>query len=115
MSHSTARECVQREREVEGGGKQTGRCEDVLFFSFAESDEAGSLHDHWSIRRGELTEGPGDWSRKKSKGKIYSTITATTKASTGPSGLQIPLLVSGRNPEGLSFLPPSKTCLHLSA
>lgn len=38
-----------------------------------------------------------------------------SKASTGPSGLQIPLLVSCRNPEGLSFLPPSKTCLHFSA
>lgn len=52
---------------------------------------------------------------EKRKGKIYSTITAATKASTGPSGLQIPLLVSGRNPEGLSFLPPSKTCLNFSA
>lgn len=115
MSHSTARMCVhETERGGGGRGKQTGGCEDVFFF-FAESDEAGSLHDHWSVRRGELTEGLGDWSQKKRKGKIYSTITATAKASTGPSGLQIPLLVSCRNPEGLSFLLPSKTCLHFLA
>jgi len=44
----------------EEGNKQEGVR--MFFFSFSESDEAGSLHDHWSVRRGELTEGLGDWS-----------------------------------------------------
>ncbi len=65
----SSRMCAERERERwrEEGNKQDGVR--MFFFFFAESDEAGSLHDHWSIRRGELTEGPGDWSRKKGKGK----------------------------------------------
>lgn len=102
------------DRQREGGGKQTGGCEDVFFFFCWKW---WGRQSSWSLERQARRADGGTRGlvSKKRKGKIYSTITATAKASTGPSGLQILLLVSGRNPEGLSFLPPSKTCLHFSA
>lgn len=104
-----------RERGMgEEGNKQEGV---RMFFFFFFCWKWWGRQSSWSLERQARRADGGTRGlvSKKRKGKIYSTITATAKASTGPSGLQIPLLVSCRNPEGLSFLPPSKTCLHFLA
>lgn len=79
----------QRESERGGGeGKQTGGCEEGFFIFWKWWGRQSS----WSLERQARRADGGTRGLvlKKRKGKIYSTITATAKASTGPSGLQIP-------------------------